>query len=446
MILVPGIMGSELIDREGRVVWGMSLGLLARQGILGKSVARIALPAGGEDDGVRATREIQLPAKLPLLTAIEPYSRLLARLQATTMRHEAVRVFPYDWRRSIVPAAEQLRGVAEAHLSAWRSTWERLPLVERRGLPEPRLTLVCHSMGGLVARWFAEVLGGSAIVRRIIALGTPFAGSLNALRILASGEYLPFGIFASAIRDTARTFAGVYELVARYGCVGNDAQRAIIPSDLTTVGADGLIAAEAAAVHDRLDGAVAGAGPARCPVRTLVGVGQPTLQTVVIAQGSASFSEHLGGVDHGGDGTVYRYSSALKGTAAMYLPQSHGSLAKTDEALAFVQSELTDRQLGEVQGVPGFGIRVPEIVRSRVPFDVICLGADAGGICSVRDAEDNRKIHTTSLLRRRDGMVAASVAVDRPGLYRVSVSGGTYSAVEQLVLALAEAYDTMAGR
>jgi pimeloyl-ACP methyl ester carboxylesterase len=39
------------------------------------------------------------------------------------------------------------------------------------------LDIVAHSMGGLVARWFIEREGGKQVVRRLIMLGTPNAGS-----------------------------------------------------------------------------------------------------------------------------------------------------------------------------------------------------------------------------------------------------------------------------
>jgi len=39
------------------------------------------------------------------------------------------------------------------------------------------LDVVAHSMGGLVSRWFIEQAGGEKVVRRLIMLGTPNAGS-----------------------------------------------------------------------------------------------------------------------------------------------------------------------------------------------------------------------------------------------------------------------------
>jgi hypothetical protein len=60
---------------------------------------------------------------------------------------------------------------------------------------------------------------GGDDVRRVITLGTPLAGAVNALRGLASGRYLPLGLFATSLRDATRTMPGVYERLATYKCV-----------------------------------------------------------------------------------------------------------------------------------------------------------------------------------------------------------------------------------
>ena len=91
IMFVPGVLGSELVDRNGTVVWGMNPRLALRQAALGDVLARISLPRDGSDDGIRASRVVQLPMRLPLLCGVEPYARLLARLRATTLRQPAGR-------------------------------------------------------------------------------------------------------------------------------------------------------------------------------------------------------------------------------------------------------------------------------------------------------------------------------------------------------------------
>ena len=218
IIYLPGIMGSELVDGRGAVLWGMKPSLLAKQAFFG-GVMRRLVPRPG--DGIRATRPLRLPIPVPGLGGIEPYSELEHRLSRITIAPSAVRAFAYDWRHSIVDAAVELAPIARAHLADWTEQFHALPRAERAGRPEPKLTIVGHSMGGLVASWFATAMrdDGGDDVRMVITLGTPFAGSVKAARVLANGHYLPLRLFADELRTATRTMPGIYELLPSYPCV-----------------------------------------------------------------------------------------------------------------------------------------------------------------------------------------------------------------------------------
>jgi hypothetical protein len=438
VVLVPGIMGSELVNASGTVVWGMRLRLLARQALMKDVLDRLALPVDLSADGIVATGPLRSAAHLPLLSSMEPYDALERRLRTMTLAPEAVLAFGYDWRRSIEDAGRKLAGEARMHLQSWRARFAQLPVAETADLPEPRLSLVCHSMGGLVARWFAEVEGGGDVVRQIVTLGTPFAGSLNAVQVLADGDYLPFGLYADAFRDAARTMPGLHELVARYRCVDEGGpNRAITPADLGAIGASVTLAERAQQTHARLDAAVQAAGDDRCRVRSAVGTLQPTRQSVSFANGTAEFSESIGGIDERGDGTVYRYAASLKGGEPSPLPQTHGALARTEEAIAFVQAALTDRELQEFQGPSGVGLRVPEAVRPRARFEAELLDGEPGALCLAHDAESGVQVDMAQVMPR-DGRLIAAMTLPHEGVFRISVANSGFTAVQKLVLALAD--------
>lgn len=46
-----------------------------------------------------------------------------------------------------------------------------------RELQVPQIDIVAHSMGGIVARYFVQCLGGDGLVRNLITLGTPHRGT-----------------------------------------------------------------------------------------------------------------------------------------------------------------------------------------------------------------------------------------------------------------------------
>ncbi len=449
VLYLPGIMGSELVDARGKVVWGMKPGLFARQLFFKDVMARL-VPRGG--DGLRASRPVQLPVPVPLLCGIEPYTRLEQRLRQVTLRPEAVRPFAYDWRRSIVEAATALAPVARAHLTDWRSRFAALPDEERRGRPEPRLTLVGHSMGGLVASWFATVLRdhGGDDVRLVITLGTPFRGSVNALHVLAAGSWLPLGLYAESLRDATRMMPGVYELLPTYACVdeGDDADglahpfRQLTPSDLADVGADAEMTETALATLATLQAAMLGRDDGW--VQSVVGTRQPTLQSASLRPGRPpAFTEDVAGTDtrrredHGGDGTVFRYAAHPDGVVPSLLPQSHGALAKSPEGVDFAAAVATGRDLGAFQAASELGMRVPDMVPAGDPLHVEVVDADVG-MCQVHDAETEQLVAIQALVRDGEHLVT-DVGPLEAGTYRVSVSAGGFSPVERLVIVASEA-------
>ena len=80
------------------------------------------------------------------------------------------------------------------------SGWPRIvePALERwraQGGPyaDARVVFVCHSMGGLVARWYIEQCGGAEVTRKLITLGTPYRGAARALDQLVNGAHHGLG-------------------------------------------------------------------------------------------------------------------------------------------------------------------------------------------------------------------------------------------------------------
>jgi triacylglycerol lipase len=70
-----------------------------------------------------------------------------------------------------------------------------------RNVKGGRIDLVCHSMGGLVARYYLQALGGGRRVDRVITLGTPHHGSTSSayLPLPLVTQMRPGGAFLSAL-------------------------------------------------------------------------------------------------------------------------------------------------------------------------------------------------------------------------------------------------------
>lgn len=419
IVFVPGIMGSELVDEKGDVVWGMRPRLLFSEVLFASVLKRLTLAEDDAEDGIRASRLLGWPVQLPLLGGLEPYGRMVARLRETVEDPAALLLFPYDWRRSVAVNAERLRTAAGEHLDRWR-------LLRRD--PSRKLTFVCHSMGGLLARLAAPQLD----TREVITLGTPYRGAVKALRLLATGENLPRGLLADRLRDACRSLPGVYELLPHYQCVIEDRRlRALEPQDLARVGASEARAQAAFAVLERIAGAPA------VPVRPLVGLSQPTFQAARFESGQALFVQQLNGYNESGDGTVFRRSAAPDGTQPSYLPQTHGAIAKSAEALTFVEAVLTESALGALQAHPkGIGLQLPEVVSVGERLTIVITGAAGVPNVRIENADTNALVDRPRVVARDDRLIATSVVRDA-GLFRVLAAGGGLSPVQELVLSLA---------
>ena len=97
--------------------------------------------------------------------------------------------FAYDFRQDNRDSARHLA----AAVDGWNT---RAPI-----------TIVAHSMGCLIARYYVERLGGDARVNRVIYLGGPHAGTPYAFASLLQGpDLLPLGLLNATLRDVLATY------------------------------------------------------------------------------------------------------------------------------------------------------------------------------------------------------------------------------------------------
>lgn len=191
VFLLPGIMGSHIQLGRDRI-WFEPLSMIAGE------MARLGVDADGASISPEASPDGWMDRNY----------EMLARHLADT--HE-VRPFAYDWRLSIVAAAERFgreldRGMRDA---------------KARGKP---VRIVAHSMGGLVARlalkdrWAAfKSVPGS----RLLQLGTPNKGSHSIAAVLMARDdfvqiierWFDWRHDMKAFLEIVRDFPGVLELL-----------------------------------------------------------------------------------------------------------------------------------------------------------------------------------------------------------------------------------------
>lgn len=175
MVLLPGIAGSVL-KKDGAVVWGYSAGSIGKALLtLGGTMQRaLVLPHDDPeiddlDDGIVADALMPDLHLLPGLWKIDGYGRIADAIKAGFEVTEGKNFFrfPYDWRRHNKVAARKLARQAKQWLADWR---------ESSGNSDAKLLLICHSMGGLVARYFVECMEGWTDTRALVSFRNALPG------------------------------------------------------------------------------------------------------------------------------------------------------------------------------------------------------------------------------------------------------------------------------
>ncbi len=249
VISIPGTLGSRLVDQStGIVMWGGSSGLSVDPADP-DNARLIALPIGQGDDSLRDLKDAVRPdgvlrvaraSVLGIPLELDIYRGVISTLIAGGFDFRETREeektdrqinldsfeFPYDWRRDIVEAAQDL------DYFITRKT-DQVMLTRREVFGDQakqvKFDLVAHSMGGLVARYYLMygaadlpedgsmpelTWAGAENVGRAVFIAPPNSGSVLAFENLVNGKN--FGPFQPTYEQALLgTHVSTYELFPR---------------------------------------------------------------------------------------------------------------------------------------------------------------------------------------------------------------------------------------
>ena len=450
VILLPGITGSVLANKQGREVWAPSAGAVWRViSSAGGSIEGLELAGDDIDDGVTAPRLVPDVTLVPGLVKIDGYSRIREYLvrQLGLAERQNFHPFPYDWRRDNRVNAKRLESQAMEWLRAWRAG---------SGGADAKLVLIGHSMGGLIARYFVECLGGWRDTRTLVTLGTPHRGSLNAVGFLQTGMKKGIGPLGLDLSPLLRSLTSVYQLLPIYPCVVHGAGLLRV-ADAAQAGAltqvDITRAIAARAFHQEIQDAQAAnaqsaeyaeRGPRLIPV---VGIEQPTAQTAEMAGGKLTLVNRYEGQDMGGDGTVPRVSGTpielgdAKGE--IYAAETHGALQNADGTLANLRGVLTRDKIDFRKFQ-----RAEDATMLTLELDDVVLAGEALTV-RVKPSEGSPKVRVTltplaggapleeNLARAAEAGWQAETFDIAPGIWRVTAHAEGATPVSDLVVVCA---------
>jgi pimeloyl-ACP methyl ester carboxylesterase len=425
VVVLPGILGSTL-SRGPRQIWGYrSVARLDR--LSDRLTQDLALPPQafddpehGFNDGARPTGSLRTLGIIPGFLSVDGYDRLLAKLrrELAPLGPDSVIEFPYDWRQSNAFTARRLKAVVEPLL-----------LHRRRRFPAARLVFVAHSMGGLIARYYAECLDTEKLTRRIITIGTPFTGAAKALAVLANG-YASLGPRRFHFDELVRSLPSVAELLPAYACVGPspDALRPL--SDAAVPGLPAVCRQRAQQFHQQIRTAIAANGDARPSYHALMSCHQKTATWASVADGRDEVLLHSPeDLFQRGDGTVPRCSAAPPewedDAASVFVSGRHASLQQQRHVVLQVHGIVTARPRRPMAAMDEIAVEAEPWVAPGEEWSVRAESVEGSNglvlTVTVTDPSNDEVIAQAPMRPRGDGTHTASLRLDRPGAFRWTV-------------------------
>ncbi len=447
VVVVPGIMGSALA-LDGTPVWALSgAALLRGLRTFGRSITELQLPSdvgnGHPGDGVEPIGLMNDLHVIPgVWHPVDGYSGLLRWLEQnfTFTRYDETRpaepanlvAFGYDWRLSNRYNAQRLKDTVEPVLDRWRAArhlWREAP-----GSDDPELVFLCHSMGGLLTRYYLEVLGGAGITKRLLTMGTPYRGAASALLQLVNGVRKGIGPLRLDLTAFARSCPSTHQLLPGYHSVGTGDELRH-HRELSLAGPDPKLVADAERFHAEIASAVAARGHApSCCIRAVHGLRQPTPTTVTVEGDGLVAVDSIRGGDEGGDGTVPRLSGhppemagdddALRGHS-----EQHGSLqtnaAVRDVIWEWLTAEGLPTHRGPV-GVDEIGVEHPDLLaRGEALVVDVVAASDTLLVRTTLTPLGSARPEQRTLRNLGGGRYRTSIVGPAPGLYRLSTVAAT---------------------
>jgi pimeloyl-ACP methyl ester carboxylesterase len=313
VVFVPGLMGSELwLGRER--IWPNVKVLFTHPEIL-----RLNSGAPLEPRGI--VGEVVI---VPNLVKLEQYSRLGDYLVEDLgyQRGADLLEFAYDWRQDVRLSAQKL---AEA-IEAW-------PV-------KAPITLMAHSLGTLVSRYYVEKLGGKRRVERLILMGGPHRGVPKAAAGLVLGpNILPFGMLGDRLREVMATFPTSYQILPTYACAQDQHGQAVdlLNEDSWLTEQQIPLLRQAREFRQTLG--------MQTSVSTLCifGYGLKTILRLNLQRSGQGWGHWSYAMEPGGDSTVPEASAILDNVEIHPVQQYHGSLFVDNDVKMRLKLELTRR-------------------------------------------------------------------------------------------------------
>lgn len=312
VIFVPGTMGSQLWLGSEQV-WPNVNYLLKRPEVFRYTEGDTRLQPKG------ILNEMVI---VPNLISIDQYN-LLGNYLVEELGYEREKnfiEFAYDWRQDVRQSARDLAKFIEG----WNV--------------QGPITIIAHSLGTLVSRYYVEMLGGKKKVGRLMLIGGPHQGVPKiAANLLTGVDLLPFGLMGKKLTEIIETFPSCYQILPLYPCGVDQNGNAInFLEDENWVKTAYRPLLRSAREFRRELGM-----KSSVPTLSIFGYGHKTAMQLQLQRDSYGvFKKAVIGVEPSGDSTIPEASAVLPATEIHPVHQYHGTLFNDNDVKMRLKLEL----------------------------------------------------------------------------------------------------------
>ncbi|WP_422037076.1 DNA/RNA non-specific endonuclease [Roseibium sp.] len=276
-----------------------------------------------------------------------PYLKLKFSLRLAGYR---VTEMPYDWRLTVAELGRR----AHARIQA-------------DGVSNA--ILVCHSMGGLVARAVADLDQNKSLVEQVVTIGTPNYGSYSPVEVFALtskmlraiGKIDQIHTPQQLAKDIIRHFPGLVEMMP-------SPDRRPSEPFFTPAGWPSGGAAPTAVTLQNADQNRASLAAPDTRFYQIIGINQSTVQSAQLSESGFTFFSSFDG-----DGTVPRDLAEMGDVPRYYVEGEHGWLANQGDVIDAVKDLIAEKKT--------------DVLPTRPPASLTSLASEGATATGVASAE-----------------------------------------------------------
>ena len=242
VIFIPGILGSILVEKDDQndEIWGSYIDMLLSN-IFGKGFEKLYLDPGKyelyiEKNGIQTLRyegENKIISKsvmeevglfdffvIDAFDDIGIYKKFLNLLRDDLGYGDKKKgiddlfFFHYDWRLDNAENAIKLSEKIENWKKSYIEYVEKIYPQPQYAKQNVKFNIIAHSMGGLIALYYALNLDGLQNIGKIILIAAPLQGSMATLKALKDGENVGFALHIP--KHVAMSCPALYQMLPEY--------------------------------------------------------------------------------------------------------------------------------------------------------------------------------------------------------------------------------------